>query len=169
MVELSNLTKERVASLFSPAEVVQAERLLAQECAENLPLVVNPTPEGLERLRFAAIRLSEGRLDRLLEAIAQAKTDWRDLLVASGFANDTRAHLAWLPRWFGPIIADQWARGELQDGVKFRLGAVVEVQFGPRRGKRGTISGLVALEPEPRYMVDFGSGEAVEQHERTLK
>ena len=32
---------------------------------------------------FAALKLSEGNLDRLREAIGLAKTDWRDLLMAA--------------------------------------------------------------------------------------
>src|SRR5262245_34140210 len=65
VVKLSPLTKQYVAALFAPTDVAEAESLLATECAENLPLVSDPTPEGLERLRFAAIRLSEGKVTRL--------------------------------------------------------------------------------------------------------
>jgi hypothetical protein len=98
MVELSPLTKQHLAALFVPADVSEAEQLLARECAENLPLVSNPTPGGLERLRFAALRLSDGNLHRLRDAIALAKTDWRDLLVAADFAEDVHAHQSWHPR-----------------------------------------------------------------------
>src|SRR5262245_24394290 len=98
MVELSPLTKQHLAVLFGPADVTEAELLLAQECAENLPMVGNPTPTSLERLRFAAIRLSEGKLARLRDAIALAKRDWRDLLVASDFADDVDAHRKWRPQ-----------------------------------------------------------------------
>jgi hypothetical protein len=98
MVKLTALTKRHVAALFAPAEVAEAEQLLACECAENLPLVADPSPEGLERLRFAAIRLSDGALPRLREAIALAKTDWRDLLVAADFADDGQAHRTRRPR-----------------------------------------------------------------------
>jgi hypothetical protein len=97
MVDLSPLTRQHVAALFAAADVPQAEQLLAHECAENLPLVRDPTPEGLERLRFAAIRVSEGALPRLRDAIALAKIDWRDLLVAAGFAHDVTAHRTWRP------------------------------------------------------------------------
>ncbi len=51
----------------------------------------------MERLRFAAIKLSKGELNTLLDAIVLAQTDWRDLLVAAGFANDVHAHQSWLP------------------------------------------------------------------------
>jgi hypothetical protein len=37
-------------------------------------------------------------MGRFKQAIALAKVDWRDLLVADSFANDTHAHEAWLPK-----------------------------------------------------------------------
>lgn len=98
MVELSPQTKQHLAVLFSPADLAQAEQLLVNECADNLPLVSSPTAEGLERLRFAAIRLSDGKLAGLRDAIALAKTDWRDLLVAADFADSADAHRMWQPR-----------------------------------------------------------------------
>jgi hypothetical protein len=35
-------------------------------------------------------------LDALIQAIELAQTDWRDLLVAAGFAVDVHAHELWL-------------------------------------------------------------------------
>jgi len=94
---LSAATEERLALLFAPADRSQARRLLLEECGSNLPLLGDRDAAGMERFRFAALKLSEGNLGRLREAIAVAKTDWRDLLVAAGFANDTRAHETWRP------------------------------------------------------------------------
>jgi hypothetical protein len=48
-------------------------------------------------VRFAALKLSAGGMDRLRKAIELAKTDWRDLLVAAEFANDVNAHKRWSP------------------------------------------------------------------------
>jgi len=103
MVDLSPLTKRHVAALFTPADVAEAEQLLAHECAENLLLVSDPTPSGLERLHFAALQLSDGSLTRLRDAIALAKTDWRDLLVAADFADDIHAHRRWKPLRRAPV------------------------------------------------------------------
>ena len=50
---------------------------------------------AFERVQCAALKLSAGRMDGLYDAIALAQTDWRDLLVAAGFAEDTRAHKSW--------------------------------------------------------------------------
>jgi hypothetical protein len=51
----------------------------------------------MERVRFAALKLSEGNKDKLLGAAQLAQYDWRDLLVAARFANDAEAHKSWAP------------------------------------------------------------------------
>ena len=71
--------------------------LLVEDCADNLPSWRDGTLDGLERIRFAVLKLSEGNLQKLLEAIYLAKVDWRDALVSAGFGDDTRAHEAWWP------------------------------------------------------------------------
>ena len=71
--------------------------MLRDECGNNLPFMKNKDEIALERLRFAAIKLSKGDLNKLLDAVVLAQTDWRDLLVAAGFAGDVRAHQSWLP------------------------------------------------------------------------
>ena len=53
------------------------------------------TPDDMERIRFATIKLSEGNLDKLCYAIGLAQKDWRDLLVFSNFAHDIKAHEIW--------------------------------------------------------------------------
>jgi hypothetical protein len=98
MVGLSSRTKRHVAALFGAQDVAAAERLLEQECGANLPILgASGTPASLERVRFAALRTSGGRIDRLQDAVALAQVDWRDLLVAAGFADDPHAHEAWEP------------------------------------------------------------------------
>lgn len=52
---------------------------------------------NLERIRFAALRVRKGSLLLLSEALTLAEVDWRDLLVAAGFAEDPTAHLRWSP------------------------------------------------------------------------
>ncbi len=51
----------------------------------------------IERIRCGCLKLSGGTLEGLEEGLKLARTDWRDLLVAAGFADDERAHLAWRP------------------------------------------------------------------------
>jgi hypothetical protein len=51
----------------------------------------------MDRCRFAALRVSGGDWQKLHSAVRLAKTDWRDLLVVAGFADDPQAHLRWTP------------------------------------------------------------------------
>ena len=51
----------------------------------------------LERLRYAAMKLSRGTLGGLRQAIELVKTDWRDLLMGAGFGEDTTEHQRWRP------------------------------------------------------------------------
>ena len=95
--ELSPETKRRLDLLFPPQDREAATRLLEADCGNNLPFLEKLDEFGLERFRFAALKISGGNLDRLREAIKLAKYDWRDLLVSAGFANDPVAHKEWEP------------------------------------------------------------------------
>ncbi len=169
VVDLSANTRHHVATLFEERDRTAAEELLVRECAENLPLWVDASEAGLERVRFAALRVSGGNLDRLKEAIDLANTDWRDVLVAAGFANDPRAHERWQPQPFGPSVVDRWTLGETLPTVLFRVNQPVTVIAGPRRGQIGAITALIAIEPEPKYRVQVTRGEPFDAFQRWLK
>ena len=96
-VELSEGTRERIASLFSGSDRDAVARLLIDECGSSLPGCEASTPASLERIRFAVLKLSDGDVAKLLDALRLAQTDWRDLLVAAGFAEDVQAHSLWWP------------------------------------------------------------------------
>jgi hypothetical protein len=96
-VPLSPATLSRLKALFSPSDQAEAEQLLVELCGSNLPFCENSDSASLERLRFATLKLSGGRLPELYSAVDLANTDWRDLLVAAGFAEDVEAHKAWFP------------------------------------------------------------------------
>ena len=93
--KLSPLTEQLVNRLFAPNDQAEAARRLVDECGNNLPFCKDNDEHQLERLRFAALRVSIGYLDALQEAIEQAKTDWRDLLMWAGFAESLTAHQEW--------------------------------------------------------------------------
>lgn len=170
MIELSPLTRDHVVTLFKAADVEDAERLLAYECAENLPMNSNDmTPAGLERVRFAAVRVSGGSLDRLRDAVRLAQIDWRDLLVAADFALRVDAHERWHPIRCDAAVVARWRAGDLPPGVAFERNHRVRVISGPRSGKRGSVISLLGMEPEPRYRVELGSGEAIEAYQRMLE
>jgi hypothetical protein len=98
MVPLSESTRWRLEGLFfgAPDRAAAAE-LLVERCAENLRFPGDGSPEGLERVRFAALKVSRGDLGRLRGAVELGERDWRDLLLVAGFANDIAAHLDWWP------------------------------------------------------------------------
>jgi hypothetical protein len=94
---LSPETQRRLEALFEgPARKIAAE-LLVMECGAKLPLWRGTDPQGLERVRFAALKLSNGDLGDRRRAVEIAKVDWRDVLVAAGFGHDPRAHERWFP------------------------------------------------------------------------
>ena len=82
----------------STDEVVE---LLLHQCGNNLPFCENSDEFQLERVRFAALKLSQGDIGRLREAVRLAQTDWRDLLMAAGFGEDPNAHKRWSPKHLG--------------------------------------------------------------------
>jgi hypothetical protein len=96
-IPLSPKTRAHMEVSFREPEREQAEKLLVESCGGNLPLWEEPTPESLERIRFAALKISRGEIARLEEAVLLATTDWRDLLVLAGFADDLGAHESWSP------------------------------------------------------------------------
>jgi hypothetical protein len=95
--QLSAETEKRISLLFPRNEQPLVRTILCEECGNNLPFLENLDERKLERFQFAALKLSEGRLDKLDWAIALAKTDWRDLLMSAGFGEDVNAHKSWLP------------------------------------------------------------------------
>ncbi len=96
MVDLTQAAVERIRVLFPDAQQEVVD-LLRRDCADNLPLWKPTTPEALDRIRFAVLKLSGGRLDRLRKAIRQAQVDWRDVLMAAGFGESLTANVNWMP------------------------------------------------------------------------
>lgn len=94
---LSTDTIARIKLLFSGPELEEARRLLEEQCGNNLPFCESATPQSSERIRFAVLKLSEGDFSKFKRALEIAKQDWRDVLVAAGFANDVSLHQRWWP------------------------------------------------------------------------
>ncbi len=94
---ISPETEKRIALLFPPDEHARVRKILSEHCGRNLPLTTNASETTFERIQFAALKLSEGDLNKLDRAVALAKRDWRDLLMAAGFAHQIEAHKAWWP------------------------------------------------------------------------
>ena len=96
-VSLTDGTLKRLEMLFSPADRELVSALLIEDCGAGLPFLEKADPIGLERVRFAVLKLSGGNFDAFQRALDLAKVDWRDVLVAAGFGSDLQAHKAWWP------------------------------------------------------------------------
>ena len=97
MSGLSEATWEKIRALFAPTQHDEVAAILQNECGNNLPFLHSKTPEELERVRFAALKLSQGRMDKLRRAVRVANADWRDLLVGAGFADSVDSYKQWKP------------------------------------------------------------------------
>jgi hypothetical protein len=84
-------------AVFPASDRAEAERLLVNECGNNLPFCQDSNQYQLECVRYAAMKLSHGTLNGLRQAIELAKTDWRDLLMGAGFGEDVTEHQRWQP------------------------------------------------------------------------
>ena len=97
MIELSEKTIEIVNLLFPENQREEVNELLKIECGDNVPFCEEYDKYGMERIRFSVLKLSEGEMDKLVEAIELAQIDWRDLFMAAGFGYDVEAHKKWKP------------------------------------------------------------------------
>jgi hypothetical protein len=94
---LSPQTRRRVEILFDGEDARVAAEMLERECGNNIPFCEHSDSVRMERIRFAALKVSGGKLETLREAVELAKVDWRDLLMWAGFGNDVKAHEKWVP------------------------------------------------------------------------
>lgn len=94
-LDLSPETRRRVALLFRPEDQEQAASLLANECGNNIWGFKRADERGMERVRFAAPKIS-GDLHKLSAAVDLPKLDLRDPLMSAGFP-EVNDHEKWLP------------------------------------------------------------------------
>lgn len=94
-IALSEAAEQRLQLVFAPEERREARRMLVYECGSGIERW-GDDPSAYDRLRFAAMKVSFGRIEGLRRAIALAQTDWRDLFMEAGFGHDAQAHEHWL-------------------------------------------------------------------------
>lgn len=94
---LSEETERKIAILFAPGSRTEVSELLIHQCGNNLPFCQSQDQFQWERIRFSALKLSAGDIEKLKHAVELAKQDCRDLLVAAEFADDITAHRRWVP------------------------------------------------------------------------
>jgi hypothetical protein len=82
-VELTEGLHRKVCRLFSAENQAEVIYLLEKECGRGLPFYENATSENLERVRLAVLKLSDGDVSELRNALHVAKSDWRDVLLAA--------------------------------------------------------------------------------------
>ncbi len=97
---LSPKTWKLVTRIF-PGDPESAARILLEECGQNLPFCRGKDEYELERVRFAALKISEGDLARLRKAVEIAKRDWRDELMWAGFGESLSVHTEWAAEVLG--------------------------------------------------------------------
>lgn len=94
---LASLTQELVTTGCPSAQKEAVSELLSKRCSHNLP-GVGATPEWnelIDRIQLAVIRGSGWNVESIAKAIELANRDWRDVLMAAGFANDLESHRLW--------------------------------------------------------------------------
>jgi hypothetical protein len=96
MEDITPLVRCHVQRLFRPNERGEVGRLLREDCGAALPGVQKSSTTLIERIQCAALKVSSGNIDELYDAVSLAQTDWRDLLISAGFANDPQAHENWV-------------------------------------------------------------------------
>ena len=99
---ISEKTRSLVARMFPLTEQATVVDLLETRCGGDLPLISADMSPLLERIRFSVLKLADGSLPALRRAVVVANSDWRDVLVAAGFADSLTAHESWFnERMFG--------------------------------------------------------------------
>lgn len=96
MLALSKRTEELLEKIFIDEGIRGiVKSKLINECGNSVPFCENSSPEEMERIRFSVLKLSEGDMKKLENAIELANIDWRDLFMAAGFGHDINAHRKW--------------------------------------------------------------------------
>jgi hypothetical protein len=81
--ELTPATERRIELLFPPRDREVVRTILLEQCGTNIP---GWRSEGLERLHFAVLKLSKGKVAKVQQGVDAAKEDFRDILMWAGFA-----------------------------------------------------------------------------------
>jgi hypothetical protein len=94
-LRLTPRTEALIDRLFPPEERDTARGLLRTEAFR-----FGNDEVCHDRLCFAALKLSHGNMDELRRAVDLARSDYRDLLMYSGFGRNIHAHEAWFEEVF---------------------------------------------------------------------
>ncbi len=95
MSALSHRTEQIIEHYITPDARATMRGRLEGECGIEALGCPGWTPEEMERIWFAVLKLGMKNDSAFESAITLAKTDWRDLLMAAGFGEDLEAHNKW--------------------------------------------------------------------------
>jgi cobalamin biosynthesis Co2+ chelatase CbiK len=95
MQALSSTTRRIIERLFARLDYDAARAVLEAECGARLPFADTLGDAGVERVRLAVLKLSDGDLAKLRDMAGHAQVDWRDVLVWAGFGESLAAHGEW--------------------------------------------------------------------------
>jgi hypothetical protein len=83
--QVSGLVRAEVVDRFAASD---ADRVVSALESAHLPFLEGAERErGRTRVHLAILKLADGDMSRLHEALSSAEADWRDVLVAAGLAN----------------------------------------------------------------------------------
>lgn len=94
MPPLTHRTMDVIARTYPREAQERARVLLEQHCSIRVLGCDDWSQEQMERIWLAALKVADGDVERLAEAVRLARTDWRDLLTAAGFGDNLDAHLS---------------------------------------------------------------------------
>lgn len=92
-IPLTDAVRRKVLQSFPAEQRAEVIRVLERECANNLPFSDIGTPEGLERIRLAVLKVANGNQAEFRKQIDAAKTDWRDVINAAEYPEATQLGL----------------------------------------------------------------------------
>lgn len=100
---LSERTTTLIEAFFKDSFRHRIISALVNEVGDNLPFCNRETPERMDRIRFAVIKLIVEDWRNFDYVIREAKTEWRDLLMAAGFGYSADEHNRWYDKVGGSM------------------------------------------------------------------
>lgn len=106
MIPITPATVELVQYFFhNSSDQLEVIHYLQYDCSDTIWRT--STALEMERLWFAVLKLSQGKITLLIHAISEAQADYRDVLMAAEFGIDMDAHLRWAGTLLGKRLTDR--------------------------------------------------------------
>jgi hypothetical protein len=94
-IPLSDRTRNLISKRFSKTDGTIISDMLYRAVSANIPFCDDSSPEDMERIRFAILKMTLNSPLNLAVGIYLAQSDWRDLLMSAGFGDDAAQHMTW--------------------------------------------------------------------------